>query len=88
MLGINNSFPMYEQAILKGELGPNDHRFDFVRSNLINDNGVVKVKPIKKQDSSMITNFSQSDCLIARKPHDISKNEGDKVDILKYPNNI
>ena len=88
MLGLNNDFPMYDQAILEGELGPNDHRFDFVRSNLINDNGVVKVKPIKKQDSSMITSFSQSDCLIARKPHDISKNEGDKVDILKYPNNI
>ncbi|MDC0969403.1 molybdopterin molybdotransferase MoeA [Alphaproteobacteria bacterium] len=88
MLGLNNDFPMYDQAILEGELGPNDHRFDFVRSNLINDNGVVKVKPIKKQDSSMITNFSQSDCLIARKPDDISKNEGDKVDILKYPNNI
>jgi len=88
MLGLNNNFPIYDEAVLKGELGPNDHRFDFVRSNLINDNGVVKVKPIKKQDSSMITNFSQSDCLIARKPHDISKNEGDKVDILKYPNNI
>ena len=88
MLGLNNNFPIYDEAVLKGELGPNDHRFDFVRSNLINDNGVVKVKPIEKQDSSMITNFSQSDCLIARKPHDINKNEGDKVDILKYPNNI
>ena len=88
MLGLKNNFPIYDQAVLKGELGPNDHRFDFVRSNLINENGVVKVKPIKKQDSSMITNFSQSYCLIARKPHDISKNEGDKVDILKYPNNI
>ena len=36
----------------------------------------------------MITNFSQSDCLIAREPYDKSKNDGDNVKILKYPNNI
>ena len=88
MLGINNVFPIFEQASLDGELKPNDQRFDFVRSKLINDKGVIKVKPFNKQDSSMITNFSQSDCLIAREPYDKSKNDGDNVKILKYPNNI
>jgi molybdopterin molybdotransferase len=63
-------------------------RFDFVRSKLINEKGVIKVKPFNKQDSSMITNFSKSDCLIAREPYEKRKKDGDKVKILKYSNNI
>ena len=78
-----------DDSVIPGsELKPNDKRFDFVRSKLIDDKGVIKVKPFNKQDSSMITNFSQSDCLIAREPYDRSKNDGDNVKILKYPNNI
>ena len=88
MLGNTNQFPIFEKAILNGELSQNDQRFDFVRANIEHKDGDIYVIPISTQDSSMITKFSHSDCLITRKPFDEIKNIGEVIKILKFPNNI
>lgn len=88
MLGVKGDYPVYERAILEGKLNTNDQRLDFVRANLSYKENVAYVKPINKQDSSMITEFSLSNCLIVRPPYDISKESGEFVTIFKYPNNI
>ena len=88
MLGDTNEFPIFENAILNGELSQNDQRFDFVRANINYRSGNAYVTPITKQDSSMITKFSYSDCLITREPFDKIKSDGDIVKIFKFPNNI
>ncbi len=88
MLGDSSQFPIFKKAILNGKLLQNDQRFDFVRANINYKNGDTYVTPITTQDSSMITKFSHSDCLITRKPFDEIKNIGEVIKILKFPNNI
>ena len=88
MLGVKGDYPVYERAILEGKLNTNDQRLDFVRANLSYKENVSYVKPINKQDSSMITEFSLSNCLIVRPPYDISRVSGEFVTIFKYPYNI
>ena len=88
MLGDTREFPIFENATLNGDLLQNDQRFDFVRANIYNRNGNIHVSPITIQDSSLITKFSCSDCLISREPYDPIKSDGDIVKILKFPNNI
>jgi len=51
-------------------------------------NGDIYAIPISVQDSSMITKFSHSNCLITREPFDDIKSNGEIVKILKFPNNI
>ncbi|MDG1982811.1 MAG: hypothetical protein P8I89_07755, partial [Alphaproteobacteria bacterium] len=60
----------------------------FVRAKINIEDGNLLVTPLNKQDSSMITQFSYSDCLIARDPFENAKNKGEIVKILRFPNNI
>ena len=69
-------------------MSQNDKRLDFVRANSSYKNGVLNVKPLNLQDSSMITNFSKADCLIVRNPLEKPINNGENVKIFKFPNNI
>ena len=69
-------------------MSKNDKRLDFVRANSSYKNGVLYVTPFNLQDSSMITNFSRADCLIVRNPFEKPIDSGDKVKVLKFPNNI
>ena len=88
MLGITGNYPILEKAILNGNLPVNDERIDFVRARINVEDGNILATPINKQDSSMITQFSYSDCLIVRNPFEEVKNKGKLVKILKFPNNV
>lgn len=51
-------------------LPANDHRQDYVRSRMSRDaQGKYLVESYGKQDSSLMKQFSQSDCLVIRPPH-------------------
>lgn len=51
-------------------LPANDHRQDFVRARLHREtSGKLSVESFGKQDSSLMKQFSQADCLIVRPPH-------------------
>ena len=88
MLGDDRHFPILENGVLNGKMSQNDKRLDFVRANSSYKNGVLNVKPLNLQDSSMITNFSKADCLIVRNPYEKPINNGENVKIFKFPNNI
>ena len=88
MLGITEKYPIFEKITLDGILPVNDERMDFVRAKINIEDGNLLATPINKQDSSMITQFSYSDCLIVRDPFEGIKNKGEIVKILRFPNNI
>ncbi len=88
MLGITEKYPIFEKITLDGTLPVNDERTDFVRAKINIEDGNLLATPINKQDSSMITQFSYSDCLIVRDPFEGVKNKGEIVKILRFPNNI
>ena len=88
MLGVTEKYPIFEKVTLNGTLSINDERMDFVRAKINIEDGNLLVTPINKQDSSMITQFSYSDCLIARDPFEKAKNKGEIVKILRFLNNI
>lgn len=88
MLGITEKYPIFEKITLDGILPVNDERMDFVRAKINIEDGNLLATPINKQDSSMITQFSYSDCLIVRDPFEGFKNKGEIVKILRFPNNI
>ena len=88
MLGITEKYPIFEKVTLNGTLSVNDERMDFVRAKINIEDGYLLATPINKQDSSMITQFSYSDCLIVRDPFEGVKNKGEIVKILRFPNNI
>ena len=88
MLGITEKYPIFEKVTLNGTLSVNDERMDFVRAKINIEDGYLLATPINKQDSSMITQFSYSDCLIVRDPFDGVKNKGETVKILRFPKNI
>jgi molybdopterin molybdotransferase len=88
MLGVTSDYPIFEKVILNGNLSCNDERMDFVRAKINVEDGNILATPINKQDSSMITQFSHSDCLIVRDPFEKIKNKGELVKILRFPNNI
>ena len=88
MLGVTGDYPVFEKVKLNGHFSVNDERMDFVRAKINIENGNILVTPINKQDSSMITQFSYSDCLIVRDPFEKIKNKGELVMILRFPNNV
>ena len=51
-------------------LPANDHRQDYVRARLFKEaSGKLSVESFGKQDSSLMKQFSEADCLIVRPPH-------------------
>ena len=88
MLGVTEKYPIFEKVTLNGTLSINDERMDFVRAKINIEDGNLLVTPMNKQDSSMITKFSYSDCLIVRDPFENAKNKGEIVKILRFSNNI
>ena len=88
MLGTISTFPDFENVILEGFLKKNDERMDFIRAKIENKNGYLVTIPFERQDSSMIHQYSLSDCLIIRDPFENENKNGDEVKIIRFPNNV
>ena len=88
MLGTISTFPDFEKVILEGFLKKNDERMDFIRAKIENKNGYLVTIPFERQDSSMIHQYSLSDCLIIRDPFENENKNGDEVKIIRFPNNV
>jgi molybdopterin molybdotransferase len=88
MLGNETSFPEFEKITLEGSLKNNDERMDFLRAKIKNIDGHLFAIPFERQDSSMINQFSSSDCLIIRDPFERKINNGELVKVIRFQNNI
>ncbi len=71
-------------ATLGSDLPENDERADYLRATLRNDpNGGLIATPVSHQDSSLMANLAQADCLVIREPHAPFAVSGSPCVILK-----
>jgi molybdopterin molybdotransferase len=71
------------RAILGRDLPANDHRADYLRSDLVrNGDGALIATPHKVQDSSMMSVLARAGCLVLRAPRAPAATAGEPVDII------
>ena len=63
----------------------NDRRQDYLRGVFVGDGPGRTIRPLGRQDSSMLKAFSDADALIIRPPHAPALNAGDDVPVLILP---
>jgi molybdopterin molybdotransferase len=69
---------------LDADLPENDRRQDYIRAVYTKDqDGSVSVKPLGKQDSSMLRNFCHADALILRPPFAKAAQKGETVPVIE-----
>ena len=69
---------------LDADLPENDRRQDYIRAVYTKDqDGRVSVKPLGKQDSSMLRNFCHADALILRPPFAKAAQQGEAVPVIE-----
>jgi len=78
MLGLETA-PRTKTAVLGAAVGANDHRQDYLRAALSDDNIAM---PFSKQDSAMLATFAAADCLIVRPPNAPAAQVGDTVEVM------
>ena len=70
-------------ALLGRDLPANDHRQDYLRAALSrNAAGEAVATPFPRQDSAMMANLAQADCLVVRPPNAPSAKTGERVRIV------
>lgn len=78
-----NAQPEIHTLPLDRELPENDRRQDYIRAVYKTDeNGTIRVKPLGKQDSSMLRNFCLADALILRPPFAKAAQGGESVPVI------
>tara|TARA_A100001015_G_C14802942_1_gene637685 strand:- start:33 stop:611 length:579 start_codon:yes stop_codon:yes gene_type:complete len=82
MLGLSFKQPKYQKAILSLPIEKNGIRTHFMRSYITKHKNGYYVRPVSKQDSSLLTKLNQSNCLIVRPPRQSKQNKGDIVNTL------
>ena len=84
MLGVAASAAGAEPtALLGGDLPANDHRQDYLRAALSrNGTGESVATPFPRQDSAMMANLAQADCLVVRPPNAAPAKAGERVRIV------
>ncbi len=61
--------PLYRHGLLGAPMPENGVRTDFVRSRLeVGGDGAVRVFPLPRQDSSLMSTYAQADALLVRPP--------------------
>jgi molybdopterin molybdotransferase len=84
MLGLARGAGPEPTAILGRDLSANDHREDYLRSQIaFNGAGEEVATPFERQDSSMMANFARADCLVIRSAKAPAIRKGERVRILR-----
>jgi len=76
--------PRREMLPLASPVPANDRREDYLRASLVfGDDGVERVQPFERQDSSMLATFARADALVVRPPHAKALEPGAPVPVLR-----
>ena len=60
-------FATYQLAVLGADVRANDSREDYMRATLERGpDGLAYVTPLRRQDSSLLSDFAAADCLLVR----------------------
>jgi molybdopterin molybdotransferase len=82
MLGIKDERRLFE-AVLAEDLEENGPREHYMRAvSELSPEGDRLVRPLPRQDSSLMAGFVRADCLIVRPPHAPALSRGQRVPIL------
>lgn len=85
MLGLANTQPVFERAMLTGPLPANDRREDYLRARLeIAADGRACVETFPTQDSSMLMTLTHADVLVRRRPFAPPAQAGDLVEVIRF----
>lgn len=86
LLGLARNPPAGDETALAGcDLPANAARQDYLRARLERDhNGRLVATPLARQDSAMLRDFADADCLMVRPPHAGPLDAGDPVPILRF----
>jgi molybdopterin molybdotransferase len=83
MLGAD-PHPQFFKARLAAPIGPNGGRVQLMRALLAQaDDGVLTVRPLAQQDSSLVTVFAQADGLLLRPMNAPAAAAGEMVEVLR-----
>jgi len=81
--------PMTEPARLGADLPANDRRQDYLRARFDRDSaGNPAVFAFSRQDSSMLSRLAAAECLIVRSPDAPPVRAGERVDIIRFPDDF
>jgi len=83
MLGHSAPLPRIETALLDAPLPANDFRRDFLRGRLSTEAGLLSVRPVGSQDSSLLSMTAAADALIIRPEHAEAAAPGDRVNVIR-----
>jgi molybdopterin molybdotransferase len=76
--------PVTDSAVLGCDLAENDERSDYLRATLtLRQDGAAVATPMPVQDSSMLVNLAQADCLLIREPFAPAAPAGSPCVIIK-----
>ena len=76
--------PPLRRARLGRDLGANDRREDYLRSEVRWEGEELVATPFAVQDSSMLATLARADGLVIRAPHAPAARAGDPVDVLVF----
>ncbi len=86
--GLATTGPETTFARLGHDLPANDQRQDYLRARLrLDESHGLIVTPYHRQDSSVLTNLADADCLLCRPPHDPALSAGSTVKIIHFGQN-
>jgi len=75
-----------ETALLGRDLGPNDHREDYLRARLeTRADGALIALPVNAQDSSLLGNLAAARALLIRPPLAPAAATGTSIELLRLP---
>ena len=82
MIGVNRNPHRLVKAVIDQDIGENGPRQDYMRAICSQTPDGFNVSPLNRQDSSMLSALSQSNCYIVRKPNAPALRSGDRTDIM------
>ena len=82
MLGLGKAARKRHQGILGVDLGPNGPRSHYMRATLSMENGQHICTPFERQDSSLLSVLSRSNCLMIRDPSAPAQEAGTAVEYI------
>jgi molybdopterin molybdotransferase len=82
--GLPGAAPPTEPAVAAIDLAPNDRRQDYLRARLdVDQSGIWRATPFRRQDSSMMSALAAADALIVRPPGAPAVPAGAPVQIIR-----
>ena len=83
MQGRSDILPEVSTAVLETSLPPNDMRRDYLRGQVAIKDGLLRVTPLARQDSSLLRVLATANALAIRPEHAPAIAAGEAIDVIR-----